>query len=120
MSHIVTITTRVQDPLAIAAACSRLKLPAPVSGTAQLFSGEASGVLVQLPGWHYPFVVDPPTGTLRYDNFQGTWGEQVQLDRFLQSYAVEKAKLEARKKGYAVQEQTLHDGRIQLQIQTTS
>ena len=44
------------------------------------------------------------------------WGEQQHLDRFLQLYAVEKAKLEARKKGYAVSEQTLQDGSIKLQI----
>ena len=38
------------------------------------------------------------------------------LDRFLQIYAVEKAKLEARKKGYAVTEQALGDGSIRLQV----
>jgi uncharacterized protein YfaS (alpha-2-macroglobulin family) len=44
------------------------------------------------------------------------WGEQQELDHFLQAYAVEKAKLEARKKGYAVNEQTLQDGAIKVQI----
>jgi hypothetical protein len=34
----------------------------------------------------------------------------------MQSYAVEKAKLEARKKGYQVNEQQLQDGSIKLQI----
>ena len=38
------------------------------------------------------------------------------LDRFLQLYAVEKAKLEARAKGYPVTEQALEDGGIKLQI----
>jgi hypothetical protein len=116
MSHLVTIQTKVRDPAALAAACQRLGLPAPVQGTARLYSGEATGLLVQLPGWQYPVVLDPATGEVHYDNYQGHWGEQVQLDRFLQLYAVEKTKLEARKKGYPVTEQTLPNGSIRLQI----
>jgi hypothetical protein len=116
MSHIVSIQTKVRDPAAVAAACQRLGLAAPVQGTARLYGGEASGLLVQLPGWQYPAVIDTASGEVRYDNFGGRWGEQAQLDRFLQLYAVEKAKLEARKKGYQVSEQALQGGAIRLQI----
>jgi len=70
MSHIVEIQTKLHDPVAIGAACQRLGLPAPVQGTASLFSGEATGLLVQLPGWQYPAVIDTATGTVKYDNFQ--------------------------------------------------
>jgi hypothetical protein len=117
MSHIVTITTRVHDPVAVHAACRRLGLAEPVAGTAELFSGTATGLLVHLPDWQYPAVVDPLTGTMHYDNYNGLWGDQAHLDRFLQAYAVEKARLEARKKGYAVHEQQLSDGSIRLHIQ---
>ncbi len=116
MSHIVTIQTKVRDPAAITAACQRLGLAAPVQGTAELFSGEATGLLVQLPGWQYPVVIDPAIGELRYDNYNGAWGSPEQLDRFLQCYAVEKVKLEARRKNYTVSEQTLQDGSVQLRI----
>lgn len=116
MSHIVTIATRVHDPIAVAAACTRLGLTAPTQGTARLYSGEATGLLVQLPGWHYPAVIDTLSGSVRFDNFNGHWGKEAELHRFLQSYAVEKAKLEARKKGYAISEQTLGDGSIKVQI----
>jgi len=116
MSHVVSIQTKVRDPVAVVAACQRLGLAAPVQGTARLYSGEATGLLVQLPGWQYPVVIDLATGEVRYDNFGGRWGEQSQLDRFLQLYAVEKTRLEARKKGYQVSEQTLQDGSIRLQI----
>jgi hypothetical protein len=118
MSHLVTIEARVRDLAAIAAACQRLGLAQPVQGTAQLYSGEASGLLLQLPGWQYPAVIDPPSGVVRYDNYQGAWGAQAQLDRFLQAYAVEMAKLQARKQGYQVSEQTLSDGSIKVQILT--
>jgi hypothetical protein len=116
MSHIVTIQTKVRDPAAIAAACQRLGLTAPVQGTTQLYSGEATGLLIQLPGWHYPIVIDTASGDVRYDNHGGRWGAQEQLDRFLQLYAVERTKLEARKKGYQVSEQALQGGAIRLQI----
>ena len=116
MSHIVTVETKVHDPLAIAAACQRLKLPAPVHGTTELFSGAATGLIIQFPGWQYPVVIDVLSGTMKYDNYGGHWGQQEELDRFLQAYAVEKARVEARKKGYTVSEQTLQDGAIKLQI----
>ena len=116
MSHIVSIRTQVHDPLAVASACRRLGWPEPVQGTAKRFSGEASGWLVKLPGWQYPAVFDTLTGQAHYDNFGGAWGAQVQLDRFLQAYAVERIRLEARKKGHSVIEQSGTEGFIKLQI----
>jgi hypothetical protein len=116
MSHVVTIQTRLHDPAAVAAACLRLGLPEPVQGTAQLFSGEATGLLVQLPGWHYPAVIDTLTGLVSYDNYSGTWGDQRELDRLLQMYAVERTLQEARRKGYACTEQALEGGAVKLTI----
>ena len=116
MSHVVQIATEVRDAIAVGAACQRLKLEAPTQGTAKLFSSSATGVIVKLPGWRYPAVFDTQSGQARYDNYEGRWGEQVQLDRFLQGYAVEKAKLEARKKGHTVTEQSLADGSIKLTV----
>jgi hypothetical protein len=116
MSHVVTLQSKVHDPIAVAAACQRLNLAPPRQGTAELYSGEAEGLLVQLPGWQYPIAIDTLSGVVRYDNFEGRWGAQEQLARFLQLYAVERAKLEARKKGYAVSEQALQDGSIKLNI----
>jgi hypothetical protein len=106
----------VRDPVAIRAACQRLKLPDPVHGTTTLFAGEATGLQVRLPDWRYPVVCDTATGQLQYDNYDGHWGDPSHLDRFLQSYAVEKASLEARRQGYAVTEQALADGSIRLTV----
>ena len=117
MSHIVTIQTQVRDPAAIASACTRLRLPDPVFGTIALFNSDATGWQVQLPEWTYPVVCDVKQGQLFYDNYGGKWGNQDHLDRFLQSYAVEKAKLEARKKGYSAVEQHLDNGSIKVTIQ---
>ena len=45
-----------------------------------------------------------------------TFGEQQKLDLFLQTYAVEKTRLEARRKGHILTEQQLSDGSIKLTI----
>jgi hypothetical protein len=71
---------------------------------------------VQLPGWNYPVVCQLDTGQLKYDDYGGRWGDRARLDQFLQIYAVEKAKLEARKQGHTVTEQPLTDGSVKLTI----
>jgi len=117
LSHIVQIQTKLHDLTAVAGACERLDLAKPTHGTAKLYSGVATGLLVQLPGWKYPAIIAAATGTIQYDNFGGRWGDQRHLDQFIQMYAVEKAKLEARKRGHTVTEQQIADGSIKLTIQ---
>ena len=117
MSHIVEIQTEVRDAAAIRAACQRLQLESPVFGEAKLFSGSKTGWQVKLPDWRYPVVCDVNTGRIDYDNYGGHWGDQQNLDSFLQAYAVEKAKIESRRKGHSVTEQMLTDGTIKLTIQ---
>ena len=117
MSHVVTVRTQVRDPLAIQKACSRLKLPAPVYGPANLFASEKVGWAVKLTGWNYPVVCNTNTGEVDFDNYGGKWGQQQELDLFLQAYAVEKTKLEVRKAGHSATEHLLADGSIRVCVQ---
>ena len=117
MSHIVPVDTQVKDAAAVRAACKRLGLAEPVQGNVKLFSGEATGLAIQRPNWNYPIIADLATGQLRYDNFGGRWGSDGELRKFLQLYAVEKCRIEARKAGRSLTEQTLSDGSIKLTIQ---
>ncbi len=91
----------------------------PIHGKVKLFSGEATGLAVQLPDWTYPVVSDTASGQVQFDNFKGRWGDPKHLDQFVQVYAVEKAKIEARRRGHSATEQTLPDGSIKLTIQVT-
>jgi hypothetical protein len=116
MSHIVEIKTEVRDEAAVQAACTRLQLPAPETKTVRLFSATATGLCVQLPGWSYPVVTNLQTGQVQYDNYQGHWGQQEELNKFLQAYAVEKSKIEARKRGHSVSEARLEDGSIRVTV----
>jgi len=102
---------------ALNAACARLGLAPPQHGTARLYEKDVTGQIVNLPGWAYPVVIDTEQREIKMDNFGGAWGDPKELDKLLQSYAVEKAKLESRKAGHSVTEQTLADGSIKLTVQ---
>jgi len=116
LSHIVEIKTEIRDEQAVRAACTRLQLAAPEHKTVRLFNATATGLCVQLPGWNYPVVASLETGQVQYDNYNGHWGEQKHLHSFLQAYAVEKTRIEARKKGHSVSETSLQDGSIRVTI----
>jgi hypothetical protein len=116
MSHIVQIKTEVRDAAAVAAACKRLGLAAPVEGKFNVYAVEREGLAVRLPNWSYPVVCNLETGAVDFDNYNGSWGKQEELDKFLQAYAVEKAIFEAQKGGYSVFEETLADGSIKLNL----
>ena len=62
-------------------------------------------------------VANVQSGELKLDNYNGAWGPQSELDRLIQAYATEKAKLECRKAGHSVTEHSLPDGSIRLLIQ---
>ena len=116
MSHVVQIQTQIRDAAGVTTACERLGLPPPAVRTVQLFHATAHGLAVELPGWLYPVVCDLTAGTLQFDNYGGHWGAQSELNRFLQAYAIEKSRLEARRRGHAVAEQVLADGSVRLTI----
>ena len=107
----------MRDAAAVNAACKRLGIAPPVNGQHKLFTSTATGLGIKLPGWNYPVVCDLTTGQVAFDNYNGRWGEQSKLDALLQIYAIEKAKIEARKRGHTVTEQALADGSIKLTIQ---
>ena len=119
MSHIVSVRTKIRDRQAVESACSRLKWPQPVTGSHRLFSTTVEGLGVRAPRWQYPIVCDLQSGQLSYDNYEGRWGDPAELDRFKQSYAVEKTKIEARRQGRSVSELTLSDGTVQLTVQVS-
>ena len=116
MSHVVQIQTQVRSSAAVRAGCSRLGLKEPVEGEVRLFSETVSGLAVQLRDWRYPVVFNVATGQSKFDNYEGRWGKQERLDEFLQAYAIELTKIEARRKGFSVIEQPLVDGSVKLTL----
>src|SRR5260370_540201 len=81
--------------------------PGPAPGPPGLSESGATGLPANLPGWLSPLVLDTATSQAHFDHYNSAWGDPVHLDRLLQAYAIEKARIEARKLGHAVAEQPL-------------
>jgi len=121
MSHTTTIDLQFKHEAAILAAARELNLPVPVRGTASLYQAKdknLSGLIVRLPGWKYPVIIDTATGTgtAKYDNFNGVWGKQEELNKFKQLYGVHAAQNLLRQQGKTFTRKTLTNGSIQLTI----
>jgi hypothetical protein len=119
MSHIIQVKhVQMTDPEAVKAGVERIEGAKLIDGmnvrTYTLYSQKYTGVGIQLEGWHYPVILDLEKGTIYYDNYGGSWGDQARLDELAQAYTVEKMRLEAVQRGYAVQEQEQEDESIQL------
>ena len=116
MSHVVKIETQIRDINAIRQSCVHLRLEAPVHGTFELYNSTETGWAVNLRDWKYPVICKIETGEVAYDNYENRWGDQERLDELIQRYAVEKTKIEARRKGHSVTEQKLEDGSVKLTV----
>jgi len=117
MSHVVQVRNiQCKDEQALIQACSHLGLSCK-EGTHQLFgSQKATGLAVNLPGWRYPVVIDTKTGEAKYDNYNGSWGKQDELDKLIQRYAIEAAKNEGALHGFQSVEHELENGDVRLEM----
>ena len=145
MSHIVTIQTELRDLAAIKAACKRMgwellegqhafKWYGRYVGDYRAFEKQLAdqGIAVKdygkcdhairVPGAEYEIGLVQKGGKIvpLWDFYSpgglGNIKQENGMGGFLQAYATEKAKLEARRKGYTVTERTLPTGEIQLQV----
>lgn len=115
MSHTMNIQIELHDREALLAACERLGLKVE-EGVFKLYSSTEEGIGVYLPNWKYPVVIKE-NGTIAYDNYNGQWGRIEELNRLKAFYGLEKAKIEARKKGYSFYETTTpQTGELVLKI----
>jgi hypothetical protein len=115
MSHTVQVRNiKCTNEAALSIACDQLGLKMRARGKHKLFDREHEGVAVDLPGWRLPVVIDTSTGQASFDNYGGQWGQEVELDRLIQRYALEAAKMEAVSQGLTCNEEELPDGGLKL------
>jgi len=116
MSHTMNIEVEMHDIQALKLACRRLGLTLQEQGKVKFYDGTiAEGILVHLPGWKYPICIKG-NGQVAYDNYNGKWGKEEELNKLHAYYGLEKAKIEARKKGYSVYETRDTTGELVLKI----
>jgi hypothetical protein len=97
------------------------------NGTTQkpvkLFSESRTGIAVSLDGWNYPVVINTNEGQIYYDNYQGAWGKQAELDALLQEYVRQEAIDLYSSQGFVVDElntQYLSNGDLELNLKSFS
>lgn len=117
MSHTVKVkSVNVTDIECLRAAVSRLALPELKQGTHRLFDGTTrEGLALRLPNWRYDVVFDIAKGEVLFDNYNGHWGQEIEIDKLVQAYTLEKTAAECRLQGFSdIQEEVLADGAVQL------
>ena len=120
MSHIVKCKVEMKDEQCLREAIEHLGLELVANGqvkTHKMYGGQtAHGIAFRLPNWNHPVVVNPETGEAKYDNFNGSWGKQIELDKLVQRYSIKAAEKEAEAQGYTVVENEMENGDIELEM----
>lgn len=112
VSHTVTVKIELRDKSAIAAAVAAMGGQILGEGTHQLFNHQsATGYGFTLPGWMFPLVLTS-TGELKYDDYNGHWGNVRDLDTLKGRYAIEAARAAADSQGWTSYDQ--EDGSLEV------
>ena len=117
MSHTVQVkSTQMTDFDCIIRATQRLNLARPTEGRHKMFDDQViDGLSLQLPDWREPVVIDR-AGKVYYDNYRGEWGNQIELDRLIQAYTLERSASELTAMGYtSLTEVPLENGDVKLE-----
>lgn len=85
-SHTVSVSVEFRSPEAFAAAAIALGGEDLGHGCHKLFEDSHTGRAVQLPGWTFPIVL--AGGELKFDNYNGKWGDQKDIDRLTAEYTL--------------------------------
>ena len=122
MSHIVTTSIEIKNQGCLEKASQQCGLVNLGVKRHELFNSQhAHGLGIKLADWKYPAVIDLTTGAVKYDNYGGSWGKQIELDKLVQRYTANVAIEQADINGYQYYEETLENGDIKLnmtQLQT--
>ena len=117
MSHIVKSKIEVKNVGCLEKAIEKCGLQNLGNKTHELYGGQrATGIAISLPGWNYPVVINPENGEVKYDNYNGSWGKQQELDKLMQRYSAEVTNEQALMAGFDVQEQQLENGDLELHM----
>lgn len=114
MSHVVTCKVEMKNRDALNAAIDHLGLENLGQGNHRLYGRSVDGVGLKLPDWNYPVVINPETGEAFYDNYGGSWGKQLELDKLVQRYSIEVAEAQAMESGYNVETVDQENGDVEL------
>lgn len=121
MSHIVKANVEMKNERCLVKAAEYLGLENLGKKTHKLYAGQtAEGIGFTLPGWSYPVVVNPENGVAKFDNYNGAWGKQIELDKLVQRYSIEAITEQAELEGYNIEENELENGDVEMVMTSLS
>lgn len=99
MSHTVKIRVEVKNKTALAEAVVEQKGTVLGEGTHRLYQASEQGFGFTLPAWTYPIVLKT-SGEMAYDDYNGSWGNVVDIAALLEKYALKVVKIAADAQGW--------------------
>lgn len=86
MSHLVSMKVEITNKAALKTACERVSAIYNEHDIVKFYDGKTKeGTSVRLQGWRHPVVFDMK-GECYYDNYNGSWGAQEELNKLNQHY----------------------------------
>ncbi len=116
MSHITCRKSAIKSADVLKKACDRVEGAEYIGRVNQARGAKQGGHQFKLKGWSNPVTVNVNTGECTFDNYGGRWGNEAELDKVKQGYAVEAAKAQAMVEGHEFEEQLLPNGSIKCTI----
>lgn len=115
MSQTLVCKTQIKNRERLEGVLRELGVPHEYAAEFRMFDGETikNALLFTPEGWRHQVAV-PVNGNLRYDNYEGHWGKEEELDKILQAYSVAELRHQAQLEGYIVTETKLDNGDIEL------
>lgn len=101
-SHTTTIKAEFRDNDRLGSAAVAMGGKVLGMGEHRLYSESKTGFGFTLPGWRYPIVCES-NGSLAFDNYQGSWGNQCDLERLKGEYVIATAEQAAMQNGWMCQ-----------------
>ena len=103
MSHSQTIKVLVNNKEALELTAKEMNATSfsAEEGDVKMYDGTYKGMFIHFKGWNYPVVIS--NGDLRYDSYNGLWGNESDLKRFRQSYAANVVIVEGAREGMILQ-----------------
>ena len=111
MSHVVTYEARFVDLQCLKRCCDRNKwgfYQDKKTLEESFCPNRDCTAAIQLPNWCYPVFVDSQ-GSIHFDNYNGSWGDEQLLNKLKQEYAREACYMQAESQGYMVTSETYND-----------
>lgn len=103
MSHSQTIKVLVnnKEALELTAKEMNAKSFSTEETDVRMYDGTYKGMFVHFKNWNYPVVI--ANGDLRYDSYNGAWGNERDLKQFRQTYAANVVIVEGQREGMTLQ-----------------